>query len=307
MFIQSTDPAHPVLLCLHGGLPEYFLTERYPTGLEKDFTVVWWEQRGAGLSWRPGIPPETMTVEQFIADTLSVTDYLRERFSKKKIYLMAHSGGTFIGLQAAALAPQLYYAYVGVAQMVHQLESERRAYEYMLGRFTQAGNGRMVRRLEAAPVTMTAGTPAGYLRVRDRAMHSLGVGTAHEMTSVLRGVVWPSLTSPHYTPGEKIRLWRGKRSSGVSALWDEMLTVDLADSVTELALPAYFFHGVHDYTVNYQLAKDYVEALKAPLKGFYTFDRSAHSPIMEEPRKAQEIMRQDVLAGTNSLADDALR
>ena len=50
MFIQSTDPAHPVLLCLHGGLPEYFLTERYPTGLEKDFTVVWWEQRGAGLS-----------------------------------------------------------------------------------------------------------------------------------------------------------------------------------------------------------------------------------------------------------------
>ena len=63
-------------------------------------------------------------------------------------------------------------------------------------------------------------------------------------------------------------------------------TVDLADRVTELALPAYFFHGVHDYTVNYQLAKDYVEALKAPLKGFYTFDRSAHSPIMEEPRKS---------------------
>ena len=191
--------------------------------------------------------------------------------------------------------------------MVHQLESERRAYGYMLGRFKQAGHGRMVRRLEAAPVTTTAGTPAAYLRVRDSAMHTLGVGTAHDMTSVLRGIVWPSLTSPRYTPGEKITLWRGKLSSGVSALWDEMLAVNMADRVPELALPAYFFHGVYDYTVNYQLAKDYVEALKAPLKGFYTFDRSAHSPIMEEPRKAQEIMRQDVLAGTNSLADDALR
>ena len=73
--------------------------------------------------------------------------------------------------------------------------------------------------------------------------------------------------------------------------------------MTELALPAYFFHGAYDYTVNYQLAKDYVEALKAPLKGFYTFDRSAHSPIMEEPQKAQRIMREDVLAGANSLAD----
>jgi pimeloyl-ACP methyl ester carboxylesterase len=303
MFIQGTDAAHPVLLFMHGGLPEYFLTERYPTGLENDFTVAWWEQRGSGLSYSPGIPPESMTMEQFIADTLGVTDYLRNRFGKEKIYLMAHSGGTFIGLQAAARSPERYCAYVGVAQMVHQLESERRAYEYMLGRFRQAGNDRMVHKLEAAPVTLAGGTPAAYLRVRDRAMHSLGVGTAHDMTSVLRGIVWPSLTSPHYTPGEKARLWRGKRSSGVSALWDEMLDVDLAERVTELALPAYFFHGVCDYTVNYQLAQDYVEALKAPLKGFYTFERSAHSPMLEEPQKSQRIMREDVLAGTNSLAD----
>ena len=244
-----------------------------------------------------------MTPEQFIADTLAVTDYLRTRFSKERIYLMAHSGGTFIGLQAAARAPEVYYAYIGVAQVVHQLKSERLAYEYMLDRFRENGNGSMVRRLEGAPVTMTAGTPEGYLAIRDRAMHSLGVGTTHDMNSVLRGIFWPSLRSPHYTLGEKIKMWRGKSSSGVSVLWDEMLAFDLADRVAELALPAYFFHGVYDYTVNRQVAKDYVERLKAPLKGFYTFEWSAHSPIMEEPQKAQRIMREDVLAGANSLAD----
>jgi len=307
MFIQSGDASYPVLLFLHGGFPEYFLTDRYPTGLENDFTVAWWEQRGAGLSYRPGIPPETMTAEQFIADTLSVTDYLRNRFGTEKIYLMAHSGGTFIGLQAAARAPQLYHAYIGVAQQVHQLTSETLAYEYLLERFRQTGNRSMVRKLQAAPVTAAAGTPDGYLAVRDRAMHRLGVGTTHDMNSVLRGVFWPSLRSPYYTLGEKVRLWRGKFSSGVSALWDEMLAVDLADRVPELALPAYFFHGVYDYTVSYQLAKDYVSQLKAPLKGFYTFERSAHSPVMEEPQKARRIMRQDVLAGTNSLADGSGR
>jgi pimeloyl-ACP methyl ester carboxylesterase len=307
MFIESKDATHPVLLFLHGGLPEYFLTERYPTGLENDFTVAWWEQRGAGLSYSPGIPPETMTLEQFIADTLSVTDYLRNRFSKEKIYLMAHSGGTFTGLQAAARHPEVYYAYIGVAQVVHQLKSEGLAYEYMLERFKEGGNASMVRKLEAAPVTMTAGTPDGYLAVRDRAMHGLGVGTTHDMNSVFRGIFWPSLRSPHYTLSEKIKIWHGKLSSGVSALWDEMLAIDLADRVAELALPAYFFHGVYDYTVNYQLAKDYVERLKAPLKGFYTFERSAHSPILEEPRKARRIMHEDVLAGANSLADGSRR
>ena len=303
MFIQNKDAAHPVLLFLHGGLPEYFLTERYPTGLEDDFTVVWWEQRGAGLSYSPGIPRETMTLEQFIADTLAVTDYLRDRFSQEKIYLMAHSGGSFIGLQAAARAPEVYHAYIGVAQMVHQQESERLAYEYMLGRFMQTGNRRMVRKLQAAPVTTTAGTPRGYLAVRDAAMHRLGVGTTHEMRSHLSGVVWASLRSPHYTPSEKVRLWRGKLASGASVLWDEMLATDLAERVAELALPAYFFHGIYDYTVNYQLTKEYAEKLKAPLKGFYTFERSAHSPILEEPQKAGRILREDVLAGANGLAD----
>ena len=191
--------------------------------------------------------------------------------------------------------------------MVHQLTSERLAYEYMLGRFKETGNSRMAGRLEAAPVTMTDGTPQAYLAVRDRAMHRLGVGTTHDMTSVLSGIFWPSLRSPQYTLGEKIKMWRGKLSSGVSVLWDEMLATDLAELVTELTLPAYFFHGIYDYTVNYQLAKDYFEKLKAPQKGFYTFDRSAHSPILEEPEKARIIMSEDVLAGANNLADGPRR
>ena len=296
MFIQSTGAEHPVLLFVHGGMPEYFLTERHPTGLENDFTVVWWDQRGAGLSYQPGIPPETMTAEQFMADTLSVTNYLRDRFGKEKIYLMAHSGGTFFGIQAAARAPEMYHAYIGVAQMVHQLRSEVLAYQYLLESYRQAGDTRMVRRLVAAPVTMAGGTPPAYLALRDRAMHPVGVGTMHEMKSVVTGVIWPSLKSRQYTPGEKIRLWRGKFSTGASALWDEMLATDLTGRVTELALPVYFFHGIFDYTVSYRLARSYFDGLTAPRKGFYTFDRSAHSPVLEEPEKARRIMREDVLA-----------
>ncbi len=102
MFIKSKDSTNPVLLYLHGGMPEYFLTQKYPTGLENYFTVVWWEQRGSGLSYYADIPPETITLEQMISDTKEVTNYLRQRFGQEKIYLMGHSGGTFIGIQVAA-------------------------------------------------------------------------------------------------------------------------------------------------------------------------------------------------------------
>jgi pimeloyl-ACP methyl ester carboxylesterase len=303
MFIKSKDINNPVLLYLHGGMPDYFLTHKYPTGLEDDFTVVWWEQRGSGISYSTDIPRETLTLEQMIADTLEVTNYLRRRFGQDKIYLMGHSGGTFIGIQAAARAPELYYAYIGEAQMANQLESERLAYNYMLDQFKANGNTKMVQKLEAAPVTVKDGAPRSYLLLRDQAMHSLGIGTTHDMDSVVSGIFFPSLQSRDYTLTEKINLWRGKASSGVASLWGEMLAIDLSERLTELALPVYFLEGIYDYTCTYSVAREYFEILKAPAKGFYTFEHSAHSPIFEEPEKVQTILREDVLIGANNLAD----
>jgi len=173
----------------------------------------------------------------------------------------------------------------------------------MLKQFQENGNKEMVRKLEAAPVTMADGTPDAYLALRDEAMHSLGIGTTHDMNSVITGIFLPSLTSREYTLGEKVNMWRGKSRSGVSLLWDTMLATDLSKQVPELDLPVYFFEGIYDYTCSYTEAKSYFEKLKAPVKGFYTFEQSAHSPLFEEPEKMGRILQENVLAGVNNLAD----
>jgi pimeloyl-ACP methyl ester carboxylesterase len=81
-----------------------------------------------------------------------------------------------------------------------------------------------------------------------------------------------------------------------------MLATDLSEQVTDLKIPVYFLHGIYDYTVSYTLAKAYFDKIKAPVKGFYTFERSAHSPLFEEPEKMQHILKEDVLSGSNNLA-----
>lgn len=43
--------------------------------------------------------------------------------------------------------------------------------------------------------------------------------------------------------------------------------------------------------------------LRALLKGFYTFEHSAHSPLFEEPEKTLRILLEDVLNRTNTRAD----
>lgn len=302
MFIKSRNAGNPVLLYLHGGMPDYFLTERYPTGLDEYFTVVWWEQRGSGLSYSSRIPPETVNPEQLVSDTVELTKYLCKRFGQERIYLMGHSGGTFFGIQAVARAPELYRAYIGVAQMSHQLESEKLAYDYMLQRFKDDGDAGMVRRLERGRVGNAVPLPASYLKVRDVAMHKLGVGTTHDMRSVVTGILLRSLVNREYTLGEKVGMWRGKIFSR-NRLWNAQLSTDLTKKVTRLEIPVYFFHGVFDYTVCYPLARSYFARLDAPAKGFYTFRESAHSPLFEEPESMREIMRADVLTGSHGLAD----
>jgi pimeloyl-ACP methyl ester carboxylesterase len=303
MFLKGRDRRNPVLLYLHGGIPDVFLTEGHPTGLEDLFTVAWWEQRGSGMSFDPAVGADTLTTEQLVADTLAVTDYLRARFGQDRIYLMAHSGGSFFGAQAVARAPGRYHAYIGVAQMTNQLESERLAYEFMLARFRALADRAMVRKLAAAPVN-AAGTLPPSLPRRDVEHPRRGLGTTRDMRSIVTGLLLPSLTFPEYTLREKVNLWRAKARAGVSPLWREMLATDLSTVVPSLAVPAYFFHGRHDYTCSYELAERYASALTAPVKGFYTFEQSAHSPVFEEPARSLGILRQDVLRARAELADE---
>jgi pimeloyl-ACP methyl ester carboxylesterase len=304
MFIMGKDSMRPVLLFVHGGpgMPEFAVSRQYPMVLEDHFTVCWWEHRGAGMSYSPDIPLSSMTFEQLIADILEVTRYLRTRFGQEKIFLMAHSGGTFSAIQAAARAPELYHAYIAVSQISNQLESEQLAYNYMVDQFTRTGDRKMLKRMSRYPVT-EINTPSYYV-MRDAPMHRLGIGTTHKMRSVISGVFWPVMREKSYTLRERINIWRGKAfNTKAAGLWNQLVVTDLTKKLTKLEIPVYFLSGIYDYTVSYTLARSYFNHIEAPLKGFYTFKQSAHSPMFEEPGLLRQILLQDVLVGGNSLAD----
>jgi hypothetical protein len=121
--------------------------------------------------------------------------------------------GSIVAIQAAAEAPARYHAYIGMAQMVHQLESEKLAYDYTPAEHRRRGDLGMVRELEMAPVTMTGGTPGRYLEVRDKAMHrsTNSTGSAH------RSRASTGLTTQHTVRFSKSRRGPG-RSCGPTSL-----------------------------------------------------------------------------------------
>ena len=308
MFIKGKNSNNPVLLYIHGGpsFPNYFLIDKYAPGLEDYFTVCYWEQRGGGLSFTPEVSLGSMNFEQLSSDAIEVTNYLRERFKKEKIYLIAHSGGTPIAISAVQKAPHLFYAYIAMAQITNQKESEKIAYKYMLEQYQDEGNQKAVNELKKYPVLESDPNIITYYKsiVRDQSMHELGIGTMHRMESVFWDIFVPVWTCRAYTFGEKINIWKSKFSFlPKTNLFNEMFATDYSEMVPKLEIPIYFFCGKYDYTVNHGLAKSYFEKLEAPQKGFYTFDNSAHSPLFEEPQKVKKIIVEDVLYGITNLSD----
>lgn len=301
-FIKGKNINNPILLYLHGGMPDYFLTQTYPTGLDELFTIVWWEQRGAGMSFNARNQAKNVSLDDLIQDTKAMTDYLRKRFSQDRIYLMAHSGGFFLGIKVIEKYPELYTAYLGVAQISYQKLSEKLACDYIIGQYkNDVRKQKMVADLRRHPICLNEPLPEQYLKIRDTAMHDLGIGTMRNMKDVITGLFIPSLFFKEYSLREKLNLWRGKASSGISIIWNEMITRDLAVENTTFEIPVYFLEGRYDFTCSYSLAQAYYEKINAPVKGFYTFQNSAHSPIFEEPEACVRIIKENIIRkqGTN--------
>lgn len=145
LLIRGRSRDNPILLYLAGGPGGTDLGAlRSDVGLEQDFVVVAWEQRGAGKSYAALDPLETLTVAQLVADTIEVTNYLREQFDEEKIYLVGNSWGTTLGVLAVQQHPELFHAYVGTGQMVSQRATDRMFYEDTLAWAERTGKSELV-------------------------------------------------------------------------------------------------------------------------------------------------------------------
>lgn len=288
MFIRSADTENPVLLFIHGGpgMPEYFLEEKYPTDLERYFTVVYADQRGAGLSYSDDIPAGSMNIEQLVEDTAALTEYLKERFGKNKIYLMGHSWGSAVGIVTAHKYPELYHAYIGMGQIANDDLNSAMNYEYLVDYFAEKGDDAMVRKINKYK-TADGWNPPG--NVVEQILCKAGAATTRDCKSDALDIFLPIMWNEEYTFAEKCNIWKGKMSSAKTQLMQDRY-IDFMNVYTEFELPIYFFSGAYDYTVNHELSAMYLEKITAPDKGFYLFENSAHSPLFEEPEKAVQIL-----------------
>ncbi|GHU61638.1 putative aminopeptidase YbaC [Clostridia bacterium] len=302
MIIRGEDENNPVILFLHGGpgSPEYPFTEEMRALLEDDFIICWWEQRGVSMSYSKDLDPKTLTLEQMVSDTVDVTNYLRERFGQDKIYLMGHSWGTFLGMYVVRDHPQLYSAYIGVGQVVHQVvhqvESEQLAYDYMLEKAHATGDTKLEKKLLefSGMDPMERALDMEYIAgVRTAGMDKLGIGMMHENPNPMPGMIWDVIICREYSFKDKL-WWMGLFGGNLASerLWPIVPPTDLTQGIPSVDVPVIIMQGKYDYQTSAALAREYFEQLEAPQKQYFVFENSAHGLIVEEPEQFALIIKE---------------
>ena len=285
---RGGDAANPVLLLVQQGpgLPMINEVRRFDhlLGLEKDFTVVYWDQRGCGRSLRNDAD---ITIELMVNDTVALLQFLRDRLDKKP-YVLGFSLGATISVYAAALRPDLVAALVAVGADIDGVAAGHSAYDFALDTARQRANKRAIRQLEA--IGPPPHLDAKQFGTRVRWASNFGGLTRNETYGgVVRGLLASLLRSSDYATGDVLRTVRGITATQ-AALLPELATLDLVRTVPHLDVPVVMVQGRLDQVAPGAAAERYASALEAPSKQLVWFENSAHTPHLEEPEKFRKLL-----------------
>jgi pimeloyl-ACP methyl ester carboxylesterase len=262
--IRGEDRNNPVVLFVHGGPGD--VTNPWSFAFfapwEKYFTIVQWDQRGAGRTLGksgPDVAP-TMTVDRMTKDGIEVAEYLRKHLDKDKIIVVGHSFGTILALGMVRARPDLFYAYVGTGQVADEPKNYAAAYDALLQKATAVNNQLAIDELKrVGPPPYKTGEGYGVQRKWSNKFEG-----ADEF---LGGTIGLALVAPGTTLQDINDDTDGQILSG-DRLFDQTKSMGPKDLGLEFSAPMFCFEGDEDFTTPTGLARQYFSSMKAPRKEF---------------------------------------
>lgn len=277
--IMGTDAGNPVLLFLHGGpgWPQTPHLRYFNSALTKNITVVAWEQAGCGKSYMQNSNPKSVSLEQFINDGHQLTQILKQKFGKSKIYLAGFSWGSVIGLNLANRYPDDYVAYIGISQVIDLRQSIELSRAWIKEQATGKHDTAMLKK-----VALLEKQDTGFCKddldcfFKKYEMLTEYNGAIHNKNSEAEIKIAESKYDDY-----KQYDWLNAFMFSAGKLGTELFKTNLANIKT-LKLPVYFMAGRHDHSLPPAVTQSYVEQLTAPHKEIIWFENSGHEPLEEE-------------------------
>ncbi len=285
--IRGQDRDNPVLLCVHGGPGATWipLTENF-IPWEKQFTVVLWDQRGAGrtLGATGASIAETMSVDRMTKDGIEVAEYLRTHLRKDKLVLLGHSWGSILGINMAKRRPDLFSAYVGTGQASDMPKSIATAYAHLQEQARAANDQRTLK------VLTRIGQPPFDSREKIEVFFSsMGKYPPASDRAAMQTIGAKLLApKPDYSLHDEVDRVRGFMAVPPLRVYIELLNTRLGSLGPHFDVPVFFIQGAEDNLTQASLAEDYLRTIEAPHKEMVLLKGGGHFAFLSMADKFLE-------------------
>jgi pimeloyl-ACP methyl ester carboxylesterase len=287
LYVRGQDKANPVILFLHGGpaSPIAPTMWTYQRPMEEYFTIVNYDQRGAGKTYLendPAAVQKTLRIDQYVQDAIDIAQLVKQRYGKRKVILVGHSWGTIVGMKAALKRPDLFYAYVGIGQVINTRENERVSFDFALKTAREHHNEEAVTELQSI-----APYPGDKPITRDRIILARKWAQFYGGLTAYRSESGYYFNAPRFSPEYDSAAVDAIDKGSLLTLGnviDEFLNVDFKP-VTNFPIPVLMFMGRHDYSTPSVPTAAWLDKVKAPYKNGVWFEHSSHLVQFEEPGK----------------------
>ena len=290
VIIETRNFANPILLVVHGGpgFPLYPFFRAHDIDLTSHYTVVFWDQRGTGMSYTK----QPVKMAEVIQDAEWLIQYLCHHYHRKQVFLMCHSFGTIIGAILAHRRPEWIAAYIGVGQLGDVYHNERVILQRLLKFAKKEDNQQAVSALQRVNLGRYFNKDKYYDKVRARYTERYKGGFSIHGYSVFK-MFRAMMSTPYYTLRERVNIVRGSLSA-FEHLTTEMVETNLMTIAREITVPFYLIQGAYDLQTTDVDSRELFEAVKSKEKYYYFFEHSAHAPFMDERDKFLKLMHEVV-------------
>jgi pimeloyl-ACP methyl ester carboxylesterase len=284
--IRGEDRSNPVLLFLHGGPGDATNPWSYAVFRPwlKQFTVVQWDQRGAGRTLgRNGTGvASSITVERLTQDGVELAEWLRTNMATDKIILVGHSWGSILGVLMAKARPDLFHAYVGTGQAADPSRKYAVAHADLLSKAKAMDHDQAVAEL------IEIGPPP-YPNGRGQAVQRKWSNLFEGADAFIMSMLGLALTAPGYTYKDVIDWFEGQ-GVGTAQLVSETGRMNADQLAGDFQVPVFVFQGREDFTNPTRLAAAYLESINAPTKAFVAVPGGHFAVFMESEEFLKELV-----------------
>lgn len=291
VLIRGEDRDNPVLLFLHGGpgaAASLYAWKYFARGgWEKHFTVVHWDQPGAGKTFeRAGSKLDpNLTVDRIVDDGIAVSTAIARKLGKHKIVLVGASWGTLVGVKMVKKRPDLFAAYVGAGQIVNKPQDEAVGYRRVLDKARARNNATAIAELEKSGPPPYASTAAFLVQRKWAAafekMPAIDVRKEVESTP---GTVPADLQIWYQGFLSSDTHFRGTDMKGIAA------TVDLHSFGPAFAVPVFFIQGTDDDITPMRQVVSYYEWIEAPSKRLIAIEGAGHNASLSRAAEFAQLL-----------------